>query len=193
MENDGVITFESAKQARVLVSREIAKLARGQALLMLLDGITLGRKQLIRANMDMHTHEQQYFDGNAVDTLTLEQIQSSGDSFMLKQRILLMSDETVKAAEVIEASTALMRTQLNEYVKVGDAAISEAKKRTSQLTDYTHRLSVAMNNLNRVLGSTEMAVALQNAEKITTALRLLEEMEKSGNLSRIMSSLLQEK
>lgn len=48
---------------------------------------------------------------------------------------------------------------------------------------------VGASNLNQKLGDERMTRALENAEKITAALTLLEELETRGSLDKIMRAL----
>lgn len=66
---------------------------------------------------------------------------------------------------------------------------AETKKRTSQLNDHTHRLTTVLANINTVLANPALTKALDNAEKLTHALTLLEWLEKNGSLQRILAAL----
>ena len=100
-----------------------------------------------------------------------------------------MADQSVIAAEVLEKSADIFKTQSDKFNAVADNAIAEAKKRVSQLTDFNNRLATALTNLNKTLGDERMVHALENAERLTTALTLLDTLERKGALDKIMAAL----
>lgn len=114
--------------------------------------------------------------------------QDDGDSIITTQGIE-MAQQSAEAAQILEDSRTVFEEQLKKFRSTSDAAIAEAKKRTGQLNDYNKRLATALDNLNQKLGDERMARALDNADKITNALALLDELEQRGKLDRIMRAL----
>lgn len=100
-----------------------------------------------------------------------------------------MVDQAVTAGEMLEKSTEVVENQLIKFNAVADKAIAESKKRVAQITDYNNRLGVALNNLNKTLGDERMLRALENADKLSTALELLDKLEKNGSLEKIMAAM----
>ena len=100
-----------------------------------------------------------------------------------------MADQAVEAAEILQNTQALFEKQLHQFNEASDKAVKEAKQRVSQLNDYTNRLATSLTNLNKVLGDERMARALENADKIAAALKLLDSLQQAGNLDKIIAAL----
>lgn len=130
------------------------------------------------------------YTSREVDRFLVQSIvrQDDGDSIITTQGIE-MAQQSAEAAQILEDSRTVFEEQLKKFRSTSDAAIAEAKKRTGQLNDYNKRLATALDNLNQKLGDERMARALDNADKITNALALLDELEQRGKLDRIMRAL----
>lgn len=100
-----------------------------------------------------------------------------------------MTEETIRAAEILDESVALFEHHHQTFSTVTDATIADAKKRVSQLNDYTNRLATALQNLNKTLGDEKMVRALQNAETLVRALEALQTLESNGSLANIMQAI----
>jgi hypothetical protein len=118
-----------------------------------------------------------------------EIVRMDGGGSLITRRALEMVDQAVTSAEILEKATEVMESQLSKFERVADAGIEQAKKRVSQLNDYNNRLVTSLNNLNKTLGDEKMIRALENADRIATALQLLDELEKKGSLQKIMAAL----
>ena len=103
--------------------------------------------------------------------------------------VINMADQAVQAAEILQSTQALFEKQLHQFNEASDKAVKEAKQRVSQLNDYTNRLGTSLTNLNKVLGDERMARALENADKIAAALKLLDSLQQGGNLDKIIAAL----
>lgn len=100
-----------------------------------------------------------------------------------------MADQSVEAAEILQSTQALFTKHLLQFNETADKTVKEAKQRISQITDYTNRLGTSLSNLNKVLGDERMVRALENADKIATALKALDTLQQSGNLDKIIAAL----
>lgn len=100
-----------------------------------------------------------------------------------------MANQAVAASELLDKATEVLTASLSKFNQVSDNALNESKKRVSQITDYNNRLATSLANLNKTLGDERMARAVENAEKIVTALTLLDELEKAGRLEKIMAAI----
>lgn len=118
-----------------------------------------------------------------------EIVRQDGLGSIITRGVLKMADQAVTAAEILDKSTEVVENQLAKFNRVCEAALDETKKRVVQLTDYNNRLSVALLNLNKTLGDEKMVRALENADKIASALTLLDALEKKGSLQKIMAAL----
>jgi len=100
-----------------------------------------------------------------------------------------MVDQALTAAEILEKSTEVVENQLSKFHRVADSALEETKKRVSQLNDYNNRLTTSLANLNKTLGDEKMVRALENADRISQALSILDALEKKGSLQKIMDAM----
>ncbi len=103
--------------------------------------------------------------------------------------VINMADQSVEAAEILQSTQALFTKHLLQFNETADKTVKEAKQRISQITDYTNRLGTSLSNLNKVLGDERMVRALENADKIATALKALDTLQQSGNLDKIIAAL----
>lgn len=93
------------------------------------------------------------------------------------------------AATVLEQAGKLFNEQLAKFNTTSENAVKSAKQRVSQLNDYNSRLASSLAALNKTLGDERMVAALNNAEKLATALELLDKLESSGKLDKIMAAM----
>lgn len=100
-----------------------------------------------------------------------------------------MVDQVTMLAEMLETAGATVEKSLSKFKQTSDDAIGEAKKRVSQLNDYNARLSTSLANISKTLGDERLARALENADKLASALTLLDELEKRGSLAKVISAL----
>lgn len=107
----------------------------------------------------------------------------------ITHRAIEMTDQVIEATELLEKADKLFKAQNDKFTKTSDAAIESAKKRVSQLNDFNNRLTTSLLNLQKTLGSEAMLRALENADKISAALTLLDTLEKSGRLAKIMDAM----
>lgn len=103
--------------------------------------------------------------------------------------VIVMAEQAIEAAEILRSTQALFQKQLHQFSEATDEAVKEAKQRVSQLNDYTNRLGTSLANLNKILGDERMARALENADKIAAALKLLDSLQQGGNLDKIIAAL----
>lgn len=133
---------------------------------------------------------QRFFDKNTVNKiLILELMMEGSESSFVKRSAVRMADTVVQAAEVLDKSQEIFEHSLAAFSKASDEAIEDAKKRVSQLNDYNNRLATSLLNLNKTLGDERMARALENADRIAAALKLLDDLEKTGRLGKIMEAM----
>ena len=125
----------------------------------------------------------------AAKLIEAEFMRQDGGGSIITRKGMDMADQSITSAEILDKATEVIENQLVKFNRVSDSAIAETKKRVSQLTDYNNRLGVALGNLNKTLGDEKMARALENAEKLVTALTLLDELEKRGSLQKMMHAL----
>lgn len=100
-----------------------------------------------------------------------------------------VSEQIVEATEVLEQAGKLFNEQLAKFNTTSENAVKSAKQRVSQLNDYNSRLASSLAALNKTLGDERMVAALNNAEKLATALELLDKLESSGKLDKIMAAM----
>lgn len=112
-----------------------------------------------------------------------------GGGSLITRSALKMTDQAIVAAEILDKATEVVENQLTKFNRVADAALDETKKRVSQLNDYNNRLTTSLANLNKTLGDEKMVRALENADRISKALSLLDELEKKGSLQKIMDAM----
>lgn len=125
----------------------------------------------------------------AKQILVMEITSKQGYGSIITRGAMKMTSETIEAAGLLDDSAELFNASLTKFNATSDAAISAAKQRVSQLNDYTNRLATSLTNLNKTLGSVEMARAVESADKIAAALTLLDALEKSGRLEAIMKAI----
>lgn len=100
-----------------------------------------------------------------------------------------MSQQIVDAADILGNATQLFEKNIAQFNSASEEAVKAAKQRVSQLNDYSSRLAESLNKLNKVLGDERMVSALNNADKLSTALELLDKLEASGRLDKIMAAM----
>lgn len=103
--------------------------------------------------------------------------------------VIDMADQIVEASKILGETEALFEKNLKKFGETADKTIREAKNRVSQINDYSNRLASALSNLNKVLGDDAMVKALENAERISSALKVLESLQQSGSLEKIFSAM----
>jgi uncharacterized protein with GYD domain len=145
------------------------------------------QKQCMRSGIGRNKIMFLMSDINAA--INVEILRQDGGGSVITRSVLKMVDQAVTAGEILEKSTAVVENQLVKFNAVADKAIAESKKRVAQITDYNNRLGVALNNLNKTLGDERMLRALENADKLSTALELLDQLEKNGSLHKIMAAI----
>ncbi len=124
-----------------------------------------------------------------VELMGKELMRNDGGGSLITRSALQMVDQALTAAEILEKSTEVVENQLAKFHRVADSALEETKKRVSQLNDYNNRLTTSLANLNKTLGDEKMVRALENADRISQALSLLDALEKKGSLQKIMNAL----
>ncbi len=128
------------------------------------------------------------WDRDAVDRIQKELLsQKTFNAFSL--RLIQMSEAISEATKIIEDANAVFDEQSSRFNKSSQAAIEQAKKRTSQLSDYNNRLKTAMTKLNETLADDSMQRALENAETLVSAMSALERLEQNGSLERIIAAV----
>lgn len=114
---------------------------------------------------------------------------SVGKTSFITRKGLDMTEHVAIATEAMEAALAAFSKQHKLFSDATDNMVSKSKQKVSQITDYNNRLATALTNLNKTLGDERMVRALENAEKLSTALALLDRLEQSGSLAKIMAAL----
>lgn len=107
----------------------------------------------------------------------------------LSQGILNMSQTMIEATESVEKMHKLFHEKVESFKQEADRGVDEAKKRVSQLNDYNTRLAESMSRLSKTMGDKQVALAIENAEKLIQALNALEKLQKNGDLEKIMAAL----
>lgn len=100
-----------------------------------------------------------------------------------------VSEQIVEATEVLERAEKLFNEQLSKFTAASENAVKSAKQRVSQLNDYNSRLASSLAALNKTLGDERMVAALNNAERLAAALELLDKLESTGKLDKIMAAM----
>lgn len=130
------------------------------------------------------------FRRHDLELLHVAEIARTDNGFsILTRTAIMMSDQTTKAAEILDASSDVFQKSLSQFRTTSDEAINEAKKRVSQLNDYSNRISDSLTRLQKTLSDPSMSKALENAAQLATALESLLQLEQSGNLSKVMAAL----
>lgn len=103
--------------------------------------------------------------------------------------VIDMAEQIIEASRILGETEALFEKNLKKFGETADKTIREAKNRVSQINDYSNRLATALSNLNKVLGDDAMVKALENAERISSALKVLESLQQNGSLEKIFSAM----
>ncbi len=130
-----------------------------------------------------------YTKGDVEPLLYKEIVRTDDGGSIITRKALTMTTQAIEAAEILEESTKSVEAHLARFHRVADQALDETKKKISQLNDYSNRLSTSLVNLNKVMADERMGKAIENAERIATALKLLDELEKKGSLEKILAAL----
>lgn len=135
---------------------------------------------------------QVLFAESDVNRFILDELTNTeSDSSVVVRGAAKMADQVVVAAEILEKATQVFDAQLKKFSATSDSSLAEAKKRVSQLSDYNNRLMASLANLNKTLSDEKLARALETADKMATALKLLDDLERQGSLKKIMDALNQ--
>jgi len=134
-------------------------------------------------------NQEVFFAEDVATFMEMEILRQDGLGSVITRGALKMVDQAVTAGEILEKATEVAEVQLGRFNQVIDTTLETTKKRISQLSDYNNRLSTSLANLNKTLGDEKMHRAMENAEKLTCALKLLDELERKGSLTKIMASL----
>lgn len=124
-----------------------------------------------------------------LEGLAHEVVHSPEGFSIITRSAIKMTDQFVAASKLLDDAEQLFDKQVKKFNESSDKAISTAKQRVSQLNDYNNRLATALSNLNKTLGDEKMFRALESAEKLVTALTLLDKLESNGSLKRVMDAL----
>ena len=144
----------------------------------------------LRKNIRTGTSNTPHFRRADVQAFVLGEIVSTGPvGSVITRGVVKMANQAELANEILEKSSEIVEAQLDRFNTTCDIAISEAKKRVSQLNDYQNRLATSLVNLNKILADDRLARALQNAERLSAALTLLDQLEANGSLERIMVAI----
>jgi len=141
-----------------------------------------------------HKHKQgrnqiTFHREDIAELMANELVRNDGGGSLITRSALKMVDQALTAAEILEKSTEVVENQLSKFHRVADSALEETKKRVSQLNDYNNRLTTSLANLNKTLGDEKMVRALENADRISQALSILDALEKKGSLQKIMDAM----
>ena len=147
----------------------------------------------LRQNIRTGTSNTPYFRRADVQAFVLDEIVSTGPvGSVITRGVVKMTTQAELANEILAKATEIVETQLDRFTATCDKAVSEAKKRVSQLNDYQNRLATSLVNMNKILADDRLARALQNAERLSAALTLLDQLEANGSLERIMLAIAPE-
>lgn len=149
------------------------------------------KAKLIKYQLATGAHNEPLFDMKKSTASLAEEIvsDSNNNSSLIIRSAIKVSSQQVEAVEIIEKMTVIMNAQAVKFNNTADSIVKEAKAKVSQLNDYTHRLSTSLDNLNKVLGNENMRVAIENADRIATALTLLDALESNGKLKKILAAI----
>jgi hypothetical protein len=125
---------------------------------------------------------------NMTLALGIELKAGTGDN-IIKRRIKDMAKANEEVIKELEVSIEQIDVLFNKLQKSSDNFVLDSKTKVSKLKDMQGQLATSVANINKTISEPQLEKLVINAERLSSALELLDKLNKHGGLEKILAAL----